>query len=260
MKKNNGFTLIELVITLGILSILIIPLSNFFIRATITNRMSDEKMEATMLAQRLMEGIKSLEEVNEENLKDMFYDVRFDYNIDNLSRGSFTPSREYNLLADINIIENIFSFETSNDYYNNIKNNPHIIVKEIENNKFKVILKGYNPPIFGPHDYVRIVEGDRLELRLERQNNNKGTLYINDFPYFNNVDLNKVNEDTLNLLTDTNKVDVINNVSYILFNTANSNDYTNDSLRLYDISIVIYKNEEKNNEIENFRGSLIKND
>ncbi|MBI4767753.1 MAG: prepilin-type N-terminal cleavage/methylation domain-containing protein [Deltaproteobacteria bacterium] len=60
MKKRNGFTLLELIIALGILSIGFLSLSNLSIALLKANKYSQNKTAALQLAQEKMESIKNL--------------------------------------------------------------------------------------------------------------------------------------------------------------------------------------------------------
>lgn len=69
MKKNTkkGITLIEIIITLAILSIIIIPLSNMVITSVRIEKSSSDKQQANALAQRVMEYVKSASFHKEDN-------------------------------------------------------------------------------------------------------------------------------------------------------------------------------------------------
>ncbi len=59
IKSKKGLTLIEIIISLAILSIIIGPILSLTLTSVKTTKKSDEKMEALSLAQKKMEGIKS---------------------------------------------------------------------------------------------------------------------------------------------------------------------------------------------------------
>ena len=71
LKTNKGFTLLELILSIAILSIIIVPISSMFINSIKTNNISNEKMQAIYASQTLMENIKALDEVSEENLQNI---------------------------------------------------------------------------------------------------------------------------------------------------------------------------------------------
>jgi prepilin-type N-terminal cleavage/methylation domain-containing protein len=59
-KKNQGFSLLELIIALGILSIGFLSLTSLSITVMKTNKLSQNKTAALQLAQEKMESIKTL--------------------------------------------------------------------------------------------------------------------------------------------------------------------------------------------------------
>ncbi len=60
MKNNKGFTLTELIVTLAIIAILIIPVYNTFISSAKTNYESRTLISASLVAQNEMEEIKGM--------------------------------------------------------------------------------------------------------------------------------------------------------------------------------------------------------
>ena len=58
MKNKQGFTLIELVLTLAVLNIVMIPLFRFLFFSIDTYKMMQEQQEATMTMQGYMEELK----------------------------------------------------------------------------------------------------------------------------------------------------------------------------------------------------------
>jgi prepilin-type N-terminal cleavage/methylation domain-containing protein len=74
MKNRSGFSLLELIIALGILSIGFLSLSNLSVSLMKANKYSQNKTAALQLAQEKMESIKALsfseiEEGSESDLK-----------------------------------------------------------------------------------------------------------------------------------------------------------------------------------------------
>lgn len=54
-KKRKGLTLIEVILSLAILTIIIIPFLNMFVFSTVTNRKSEDIIDATYIAQERIE-------------------------------------------------------------------------------------------------------------------------------------------------------------------------------------------------------------
>ena len=56
---NRGITLVELIVSIAILAIIVLPFLNAFVTATKTNVKARNKMNATHLATNIMEGIEN---------------------------------------------------------------------------------------------------------------------------------------------------------------------------------------------------------
>lgn len=69
-RKKKGFTLLELIISIGILSIIVIPLSNLVISTFKMTNNARIKQEATNIAQKYMEKIKADNNMNLDEIID----------------------------------------------------------------------------------------------------------------------------------------------------------------------------------------------
>lgn len=58
-KRNGGFTLVELLVSVAILAIIVVPIMTAFVSAANANSRARRKLEATTAAQNVMEAIKS---------------------------------------------------------------------------------------------------------------------------------------------------------------------------------------------------------
>ncbi|OPJ56337.1 PilW family protein [Alkalithermobacter paradoxus] len=65
LKNDKGLTLIEIVMAIAILGIVIIPISSMFVDVAVLNTTSKHKLKALSFAQKYMENIKSLENINQ---------------------------------------------------------------------------------------------------------------------------------------------------------------------------------------------------
>lgn len=59
-KKNQGFSLVELIVTIAILAIVVAPLLNAFVISSKTNAKARERLRTTTIAQNIMEGVEKL--------------------------------------------------------------------------------------------------------------------------------------------------------------------------------------------------------
>ncbi len=79
LKNNKGFTLVEIIITIAILSIIIIPIYSLFLTSAKANNMSVHKLNATMIAQSYMEELKAKETIRLDGFNytyDQFIDIK----------------------------------------------------------------------------------------------------------------------------------------------------------------------------------------
>ena len=68
---NRGITLVELIVSIAILAIIVLPFLNAFVTATKTNVKARNKMNATHLATNIMEGIEN------NSMKTMAYQFNY---------------------------------------------------------------------------------------------------------------------------------------------------------------------------------------
>lgn len=92
MNNNKGFTLIELIVTIGILSISLVPLSSMFIQSAKVNSMTSENYDATLVAQHYFEEIESIEDESDAGVKGYTYDSSIKLFTKDISDGKFNVS------------------------------------------------------------------------------------------------------------------------------------------------------------------------
>ena len=69
MRVKKGFTLIEIVVSLAIIGIMMIPLANSLIMSVKANKMGEIVQESKNISQEIVEGVRSLGDVKETTLK-----------------------------------------------------------------------------------------------------------------------------------------------------------------------------------------------
>lgn len=60
LRNNKGLTLVELIVSIAILAIIVLPLLTSFVQATKTNVKAKNKLHATEVAQNIMEGLENV--------------------------------------------------------------------------------------------------------------------------------------------------------------------------------------------------------
>lgn len=68
-KKKRGVTLIELIISIAILSIIIAPIGSMVITSAKINKSSENRQKGTYNGQRILEQIKNMQATSQENLE-----------------------------------------------------------------------------------------------------------------------------------------------------------------------------------------------
>lgn len=67
LLNKHGLTLVEIIVTLAILGIVICPLMTMFVSAQIISNKSNTEYKSFLLAQKYMEEIKAMDEINPES-------------------------------------------------------------------------------------------------------------------------------------------------------------------------------------------------
>jgi len=59
-KRSDGYTLIELIVSIAVLRMIVVPLSSVFTASSKTNRRAEEQEKANLIAQQIMERCRSI--------------------------------------------------------------------------------------------------------------------------------------------------------------------------------------------------------
>ncbi|KGG81444.1 hypothetical protein Y919_00335 [Caloranaerobacter azorensis H53214] len=172
INKEAGLTLIEVLITIAILGIIIVPLSSFFITSAKINNESRDKFKATLIAQEFLEDIK---------LSDSIIEGKFQYNVEN-----------YDVIVNVTSVSDLSEYENSS-FYNTIdydikiqidKNNENYI--SIYDRKDNLLANDYiaaKPKIhvemLESSIIIKIFDADKVVSTTELKNyGNKGSLIL----------------------------------------------------------------------------------
>lgn len=116
-KANKGFTLVELILAIGILSIIIIPITSMFINSIKTNNLADEKMKATYASQTLMENIKALDDVSDDSINNVLNELVNKYDNFNIELNLTEIERYKDTGNDESNGNNDIDYDIVIDYY-----------------------------------------------------------------------------------------------------------------------------------------------
>jgi prepilin-type N-terminal cleavage/methylation domain-containing protein len=94
ISNNRGMTLVELIVTIAVLGILIVPVTSMFVFSAKINMAASNEYEAAMFAQSYMEEIKAMEELDTQ---------KYAYNTATGKYERFVPETENNFGVQITI-------------------------------------------------------------------------------------------------------------------------------------------------------------
>ncbi|MBF8982641.1 type II secretion system protein [Lutibacter sp. B2] len=98
-KNKKGFTLIEIIVSIAILGIIIVPISSLFVTSVRMNKQSEEMMMASQKAQQIIEALRSDEKLkadpNEELKVDPNEDKSLNYEGYKISNEQSNEDKEY---------------------------------------------------------------------------------------------------------------------------------------------------------------------
>lgn len=144
--NNNGFSLVELLVAVAILSVIVVPIMKSFTTSAITSAKAQSMQNATSLAEKQMESIKTKTINQLENEKDESGTFRFAKNIDSNGYVSYkgkysnvtaTNGEKFDVYVDITSDKYSGSASTDVSDINNIelpklydiqKDNPHAVI------------------------------------------------------------------------------------------------------------------------------------
>lgn len=143
LANNRGLTLVEIVVTIAILAIIIAPISSMFITTAKTNNVANEKMRATVAAQKAMENIKSVSDINliESNQVIDNFQVKIDkeaiYNFADIKSEFGADDNTYDLKIEFNDRNEFVLYDRLGNSY---QYNGRIMTIEYKSNRIEVKL------------------------------------------------------------------------------------------------------------------------
>ncbi|MGH4118662.1 prepilin-type N-terminal cleavage/methylation domain-containing protein [Clostridium sp.] len=240
IKYKKGFTLIEVVISIAILSIIIAPILSLTLSTLKINKQSDDKLKAINIAQKNLEEIKS-----------------FDYK---LLPGATFPIKETKTENSFSIERTIIPIE---EYKFDVSNNDINIIYDAEVKDS--VIKNNIPGVLT----TNYITNNNLEIDFSgitsREINVKIELTGNDSV---NIDLNNINNsDSNNIINNTEGMNVyftkgsrysITRCSgkVNIFTNISENTDLNDNYRLYKVIIEVKKGSKSLQKIEGYKTCL----
>lgn len=217
-RKKKGLTILEVVLSLAIFAILLIPVANLISYSTKFNKEASEKQKAKMLAQSTIETIKNKDNISQPNItfssekteKDVENKKTYDYNLNNEPVGKYivTGTIKQEKTIKTNTESNKDCLACINDTVNNVivitKDGVKLSVNKTD--KIKTLIDTAS---------VEIKPLNELKISIDKDNNdnNKEKLKIQSMTPFelNGPIILYLQEPRINKF----KIDFINNGSKI---------------------------------------------
>lgn len=223
--NNKGFSLLELVFSLALLSIIVIPIGCLFIGSAKATTTTNDKMTASYIAQREMETLKSLEELNEYDSIDKIQDEEYNdffYEVNISAMKEYYSHMKYKDIYIDNILELNIDNLKSNEYY-------FLDIEEGGNYEF------YNVSHSKSNGVLHINDDETITLLLNIIGEHRGKLKVsNEYPNLLNIYIKK--EQDIEIENLLGSIRVYEN--YI--DTYNKNE---SAARVYEVNIKVYKND-----------------
>lgn len=249
IKNKKGLTLIEIIISLAILSIIIAPILSLTLNSVKINKKSDEKMEALSLAQKKMEGIKSPKYIiDKSNYTQVGNELTKNYDEGNykITETLLIPSQsqivdEFSIISD-NQTDIVVKFDGLNmGVYDNSNGALIKDLGEIDNSSIVEVKCNNNMLVLGlDEDYkFNIATGSNFELRIKIYLSNINLkMNIINFSDSGKLKLNFIKQDESSQFS-FNKF--IGNVEYYSINPSNLPNNKGDKYRLYEVKVKVEK-------------------
>lgn len=293
LKARKGMTLIELIISVALLSILIVPLSGLVISSLSNNKRSEYKQRASYVGQKVLEELKAYDEIllKEEGESEYFELLDGDKIVKSSEGSSFSGNFSRTIYGSISeplstgeeIYQVSVTMERNDKFQYSDKDN----LNEYSNADFRLnFLKDFNNKVnlasdpinkslsVSNNDEIIVELNDNLNLKIYKKNNEASSIDETKSAEINNKLLLYVDE----TYSNSNNIEIKNNTSniiyvYLIKNAASSGKlniipnsgnvilYEEDEIEknqigdLYNYTVIVSDNNGK----ELFRGASSKN-
>lgn len=274
LTNNKGFTLIEIIVTIAILSIVIVPLSSMFIQAAKMNSMAAEEYDATLIAQKYFEEIKSIKSDIDAASLNYIFDANNDSFSKDIIDGKFTIAINMVAVAGTQNLNNDDSEQALIDGNNmKISFNEENTIMTVVSSKDSLtesnvgISKTFSINNNTPSQYELYCNGNSLEFKGSSMQST-GIIDTSDFSQYNiaiimssdlnmnvynKIDGTAVKITAIKLAGDTHNFNLVGKEGIVeqKVNVIQGNIESLSKSILYDVSIVVKRN---GNEVTTFVG------
>lgn len=232
IKHKKGFTLIEVILSIAILSIIIGPVLSLTLSTVKINKQSDDKLKAMNIAQKHLEEIKSFDYKLQP---DAIFPIEetVAYNSFSVER-TIIPVEEYKFDGSNNDINIIYDIEIKDNFITN--NIPGVLeISYIANNNFKLDFVGSTSREINVK--IGFTGNDTVNIDINNINNSEGlnVYFIKDSNY--------------SISRCSGKVNMFTNVS-------ENTELNNEAYRLYKIIVDVKKGSKSLQKIEGYKTCL----
>lgn len=256
--NNKGFTLIEILVTIALLSIFIITIPRVFILSSKNIINTDEKKVITVNCQNIIEKIKCLDTMDINALNYTFLDNGLVFKLND--KGYIVSETYFKNKYKIRISINKHHYYDIQQIHKQgiIENNYDIIISSMINNRIKI--KFNNKILFSPNKTFETYLYDNiLPITINNLNKSVGKIKLGDISV--TIHLNKLN-DKIKIFYNIQNLKITSNSNLIDYKYKNVSSTVIDLNKtfktdLYKIIIEVYY---KNKRIELINSSFLTDD
>ncbi|NLL31486.1 MAG: prepilin-type N-terminal cleavage/methylation domain-containing protein [Clostridiales bacterium] len=292
-KAKRGMTLIEVIISVALLSILIVPLSGLVISSLRNNKNSEYKQRASYVGQKVLEELKAYDEIllnidgGTEYFELLDGDRIIKASVGNSFSGNFSRTIYGSISEPLSTGEEIYQVSVTMERNDKFQYSDKDNLNEYSNADFRLnFLKDFNNKVnlasdpinkslnVSNNDEIIVELNDNLNLKIYKKNNEASSIDESKSAEINNKLLLYVDE----TYSNSNNIEIKNNTSniidvYLIKNAAASGKlniisnsgnvilYEEDEIEknqigdLYNYTVIVSDNNGK----ELFRGASSKN-
>ncbi|ASW42296.1 type IV pilus modification PilV family protein [Clostridium isatidis] len=293
LKAKKGMTLIEVIISVALLSMLIVPLSGLVISSLSNNKRSEYKQRASYVGQKVLEELKAYDEIllnidgGTEYFELLDGDRIIKASVGNSFSGNFSRTIYGSISEPLSTGEEIYQVSVTMERNDKFQYSDKDNLNEYSNADFRLnFLKDFNNKVnlasdpinkslsVSNNDEIIVELNDNLNLKIYKKNNEASSIDETKSAEINNKLLLYVDE----TYSNSNNIEIKNNTSniidvYLIKNTASSGKlniisnsgnvilYEEDEIEknqigdLYNYTVIVSDNNGK----ELFRGASSKN-
>lgn len=261
LKARKGMTLIEVIISVALLSILIVPLSGLVISSLRNNKNSEYKQRASYVGQKVLEELKAYDEIllnidgGTEYFELLDGDRIIKASVGNSFSGNFSRTIYGSISEPLSTGEEIYEVSvtlTRNDKFNYGDNDNLIDYRDVDfrldflrEGKDKVILD--SDPInknmeLNNNEEIILELSDNINLKLYKKNDKDSKIEVSKLREINNKLLLYLDESYVN----KNNIEIKNNTSNFIEVYLIKNDASSGKLNVFSNSgnVILYEEDE----------------